>query len=154
MIGAEVWYIIFEAFLQADGSTARRFDGTGLGLSISRELVKLLGCEIDLKSVLNERATFTVHLPIKQNARASWLPKAKLNAVKRRLSRTTPPAAGPLLPPVFPDDRESLTDDERVILIIEDDEKFVKILFNHCHDRGFKCVAALTGEEGILLAKL
>ena len=53
----------------------------------------------------------------------------------------------------FADDRKSIGTSDNVILVVEDDPKFAKVLLDRCHERGLKCVVAPTGEAGLELAK-
>ncbi len=162
---------IFEAFRQVDSAANRRYSGTGLGLSITKELVRILGGQIQLASRVGEGSRFTIVLPRAFKAASTTSPKVSTSPIfrdnaslvsqfpKQQESTNSTPqnlasAPKPIYsqPRSFKDDRGQLSGDSRLILIVEDDESFAKILADLAHELRFQCVVATTAEEAMALA--
>jgi CheY-like chemotaxis protein/signal transduction histidine kinase/CHASE3 domain sensor protein len=148
-IPADKFERVFNAFEQVDAGTSRQFGGTGLGLAISRRMAQLMGGDIVLDSESGRGSRFTVLLPEAPPEPALVDAESTPQAVPRT-GRTGSPFA---LSEIIADDRGSLAAGDIIILVIEDDAAFVRILIDMIHRKGYRAIAAGDGETGLQMAR-
>ncbi len=122
--------ILFEAFAQAEASTARKYGGTGLGLTITKRFCQMMGGDISVESEPGEGSTFTIRLP------------AHVAAKKEK--EMLPPASAASPPP---------EPDANTILVIDDDPGVHKLMQEYLAGQGYHIVTASGGEVGLRLAR-
>ncbi|MGH6791979.1 MAG: response regulator, partial [Methyloceanibacter sp.] len=158
--------LVFEAFQQADGTTSRKFGGTGLGLSISREIATLLRGELRLSSAPAKGSIFTLYLPLNYVPRPERRGATESPSILQRLRNASDALAGGAIPvpperdpaighsslpePLaaseeIDDDRGQVQPGDQVLLIVEDDPAFARVLLDRAHLQGFKAIVSTRG---------
>jgi len=131
---------VFEAFQQADSTTARKYGGTGLGLTISKALCELMGYQIAVRSEVGKGTTFSVELPAVARkpealAAASTMETTALSSAQRK----PVPELAPLR--------------DRLVLVVDDEADSRILLTNLTEECGFRVITADSGEQAIRRAR-
>lgn len=128
---------LFQAFVQADDSTTRKYGGTGLGLTISRRLCEMLGGDIRVCSDLGYGSTFTMELP--RNAPNQSIATPVVPSMDVQECVTSPAIRGDAL--------------RGTVLAIDDNPDALDLISRSLSKEGYRVIMATSGESGLVLAR-
>jgi PAS domain S-box-containing protein len=127
---------VFEAFVQAENSTTRKYGGTGLGLTLTKRFCELLGGKLQAESEPGKGSRFTLLLPAHIDT-----PQSEPEVVVPRNRMNVAVADRPI---------ESGTD---TVLVVDDDPAMLDLFGRFLEGEGFLVATASTGQEGLARAK-
>jgi signal transduction histidine kinase/CheY-like chemotaxis protein len=122
---------LFQAFSQADASTASKYGGTGLGLAISKQFAQMMGGDIGVTSTAGVGSTFTIRIP------------ARVESKKPKIVNQTSPRLT----------RSPFSDQKRPKILVVDDDKDIRTVITEILDQsGYEVFTAASGQQGLDLA--
>ncbi len=121
---------LFQAFIQADSSTTRRFGGTGLGLTITRSFARMLGGDVSVTSREGEGSTFVLSLPVGEAAAVS------------AAAYSSQDGGMPIVDAM-----------RATVLVVDDDPTAQNIIGAHLARDGYRLIYAASGPEALELAR-
>jgi signal transduction histidine kinase/CheY-like chemotaxis protein/ligand-binding sensor domain-containing protein len=119
---------LFQAFTQADSSTARKYGGTGLGLAITKQFCELMGGRVEVQSEPGKGSTFTIRLPAE-------VAKARVPDAASSSRATATASNGPC------------------VLVIDDDSNMHRLIERTLKDEGYSLHFASNAKDGLRLAR-
>ena len=138
-ISKEELPFIFDRFFQVENNEHKVSQGTGIGLALTKELVELFNGNINVTSQLNSGTTFTITLPISNNAQEKSL---SLNNEQITIGTAVPQL-----------DDVSIDEDSNTVLIVEDNTDMARYIAS-CLQPDYKVSFAKNGKEGLELAEI
>jgi diguanylate cyclase (GGDEF)-like protein/PAS domain S-box-containing protein len=138
---------IFEAFEQADGSTARIYGGTGLGLAVTQQLVKLHGGQMQVQSQINQGSQFSFTLPLAgaeiDSQPTTQLPVINYQLPEENVQSSSEPKSSFEVP-------KSISSPGKFNILIVDDEPVNRqVLVNHLSLQNYSLSQAASGVEAL-----
>jgi CheY-like chemotaxis protein len=131
---------LFQAFVQADASTTKKYGGTGLGLAITRRFAEMMGGGVNVASQPGAGTTFTVHLPAVVTAEESG--EAEIDAALQEQAATA--RARPAMEPGA---------DAPTVLVVDDDATAREMIGRMLGREGFRVIVAEDGTAGLRMAR-